>query len=171
MNGLWSTEELDVMCEPTEAEFRRVMGVVPTSVAVVAGLADDGRPVGLSIGTLISVSLAPPLVAFCPSRTSTSWPVIRPLGRFSVNVLSAGQHEVSATFARTGADKFATVSWEVSDDGLPVLVGSVAMLGCTLVDEHEAGDHTIVVGRVRSCEATGIEDSLLFRGGSYGAFG
>lgn len=153
---------------PAADWFRTVMGTVPTSVAVVSGLDAAGRPAGLAVGTLTSVSLDPPLVAFCPGRDSASWPKIRPGGRFCVNVLARDQEHVSRIFASKQENKFAAVDWLPSEEGLPLIEGTVARIECTLQDEHDAGDHTIVVGRV--VRMTGGPDvrPLVFLGGKYG---
>lgn len=69
------------------AQFRVVLGHVPTSVVVVTGLNAQGSPFGITIGSFASVSLDPPLVGFFPGVRSQSWAAIRESGRFCVNVL------------------------------------------------------------------------------------
>lgn len=154
--------------ELTSEWFRTVMGTVPTSVAVVSGRGLGGVPVGLAVGTLTSVSLDPPLVAFCPGRDSNSWPKIRSSGRFCINVLARHQEEVSGVFASKRENKFDEVDWLPSEDGLPVIEGAVASIECVLQDEHDAGDHTIVVGRVVRMAARPAAPPLVFLGGKYG---
>lgn len=136
--------ELDEAIDSTD--FRELMAKVPTSVSVVAGI-DGGHPVGLTVGTFVSVSLEPPLVSVCVAKTSQSWPRIVPTGLFSLSVLAAGQQDVCAAFSAKGPDKFAMVDWETSPCGLPWVSGSVAHLDCSVEAEIEAGDHLIVVGR------------------------
>ena len=57
-----------------ESRFRQVLGHFPTGVTVVASKAGDEPPVGLAVGSFFSVSLEPPLVGFCPGKSSSSWP-------------------------------------------------------------------------------------------------
>ncbi|GII78554.1 monooxygenase [Sphaerisporangium rufum] len=147
--------------------FRSVMGSVPTSVAVVAGMTAGGEPVGLAIGTLTSVSLDPPLIAFCPGATSTSWPKIRATGRFCVSVLAGDQQDVCAVFASKRPDKFAGLSWSVAGNGAPRLDDVVAWLECDLEAEHAAGDHSIAIGRVTRLGSGTGEVPLVFLGGRY----
>ncbi|MGX4695424.1 flavin reductase family protein [Streptomyces sp. JNUCC 63] len=154
--------------EPNPDRFRKILGRVPTSVAVVSGLAPDGEPVGLAVGTLTSVSLDPPLIAFCAGRESTSWPRIRPGKRFCVNVLAQPQEPVSAVFASKQPDKFAEVEWSPSAHGIPMIHGVTAWIECVIDEEHEAGDHTIVLGRVERLEAGPGPSPLIFLGGRYG---
>ena len=74
--------------------FRHVLGHYPTGVTVVTARAPDGTPIGMVIGSFTSVSLDPPLVAFFPGRSSTTWPRIMAGGAFCVNVLAAGQERL-----------------------------------------------------------------------------
>lgn len=153
-------------------EFRRVLGHFPTGVTVVTGVGPDGH-VGMAIGSFASVSLDPPLVMFCPGRTSTSWQAIRQGGRFCVNVLGADQKSVCDTFARSGEDKFADVTVRTEATGAPVIVGSLAWIDCDIHAVFDGGDHEIVVGRVRALgtdESAGDAGPLLFFKGGYGTF-
>jgi 3-hydroxy-9,10-secoandrosta-1,3,5(10)-triene-9,17-dione monooxygenase reductase component len=129
-------------------DFRRVLGQFLTGVAVISAM-DGEEPVGLTVGSFFSVSLAPPLVGFCVARSSKTWPVIRRSGRFCVNVLAADQEGVCRSFARTGADKFQGVGWTLSDGGSPQLDDVIAWIDCDIEVVYDAGDHEICVGHVR----------------------
>lgn len=149
----------------TGDRFRSVLGHVPTSVAVVAGLV-GGLPRGLSVGTFVPVSLAPPLVGFFVDRKSTSWPPISEAGAFVVSVLSAEQAELSRQFAVSQSDKFAGVAWHGAPSGHPVIEGAVAWVDCELDSETAAGDHVFVLGRVLDLGVeTGGTPLLHHRGG------
>ena len=150
--------------------FRQVLGQYPTGVSVVTGIAPDERPVGLVVGTFTSVSLDPPLVAFLPGRTSSSWPKIEASGHFCINVLSAEQEDVCRVFATKEPDKFQGLAWRPAGSGSPVLAGCVAWIDCKVETVHEAGDHYIVVGRVLELDAASSSLPLLFFQGGYGRF-
>jgi flavin reductase (DIM6/NTAB) family NADH-FMN oxidoreductase RutF len=155
---------------PDEHTFRSVFASVPTSVAVVTGFGPNEEPVGLAVGSLVSVSLDPPLLSFCAAQTSQSWPQIRLGGWFCVNVLARDQEHVCRSFARSGQDKFLGLDWQRSAHGLPELAGAVATMDCLVTDEIAAGDHTIVLGQVVHMSARTGADPLVFRGGRYGTF-
>ena len=104
-------------------KFRSVLGHFPTGVAVVTGIDADGKPAGMAVGSFSSVSLDPPLVAFMPDKSSSSWPKFRDSGSFCVNILGAEQESVCRTFASRGGDKFAELSWRPAGSGAPVLDG------------------------------------------------
>lgn len=153
------------MASVEPAEFRHVLGHFCTGVTVVTGL-DGAEPVGLACQSFSSLSLDPPLVLFCPGRTSTSWPRIRAGGRFAVNVLAEDQQGVCTAFGSSTAAKFAAVPWRVTPAGAVVLDGVLAWLDCVIEAVHDGGDHEIVVGRVRQLRVEREHLPLLFfRGG------
>jgi flavin reductase (DIM6/NTAB) family NADH-FMN oxidoreductase RutF len=108
------------------------------------------------------------LVSFSPAKTSSSWPRIEAAGRFCANVLTADQEDISQTFARSGADKFAAVGWSPSANGAPRLDHVLAWVDATIEDVVDAGDHLIVVGRVSDLAAARSGHPLLFFRGRYG---
>ncbi len=153
------------------ARFRQVLGHFPTGVTVVTGRPEGGDPVGLAVGSFTSVSLDPPLVAFCPASTSSSWPEIEASGHFCVNILAEDQEELSRTFATSGADKFQGVGWKpAAGSGAPILDDVLAWIDCEIDAVHEGGDHYIVVGRVLDLDAPRPGGPLVFYRGGYGRF-
>jgi 3-hydroxy-9,10-secoandrosta-1,3,5(10)-triene-9,17-dione monooxygenase reductase component len=151
------------------AEFRRILGHYPTGVCAITAIA-DGEPVAMVVGSFTSVSLDPPLVAFLPDRKSTSWPKIEAAGRFCVNVLADHQEDVCRSLASKADNKFETVSYRLSDAGLPIVNGVVAWIDCDLYAVHEAGDHFIAIGQVHSLDIEHPHRPLLFFQGGYGQF-
>jgi flavin reductase (DIM6/NTAB) family NADH-FMN oxidoreductase RutF len=148
------------------SRFRHVLGHFATGVAVITAMAPSG-PVGMSVSSFTSVSLEPPLVAFLPDKSSTSWPKIRAAAAFCVNILSAGQEALCAQFARKGIDKFAGVAWRAAPSGAPILEGGMAWIDCELTQNFESGDHFIAIGRVLQLEAAEYGVPLVFFQGGY----
>ena len=97
-----------------------------------------------------SVSLSPPLVLFCPAKTSRAWPLMQRAGYFCVNLLADGQHDLSDGMATKGADKFEGVELVPSKTGAPLLDGILGWVDCTIHAVHEAGDHYVVSARSRT---------------------
>jgi 3-hydroxy-9,10-secoandrosta-1,3,5(10)-triene-9,17-dione monooxygenase reductase component len=153
---------------PDARSFRDALGRFATGVAFVTA-APHGELAGLIVNSLTSVSLEPPLVSFCPSRSSLTWSRMRRAGRFGVNVL-ARQHERFAQRAiPAGADRFADLEWEPGRGGVPLLTDALASLECEIVAEHPTGDHWIVVARVDDLHLSSITDPLVFFAGAFGA--
>jgi 3-hydroxy-9,10-secoandrosta-1,3,5(10)-triene-9,17-dione monooxygenase reductase component len=148
------------------AGFRHVLGHFCTGVTVITG-AEDGRPAGFACQAFAALSLTPPLVLFCPGRSSATWPLIARAGHFCVNVLAAGQQETARRFGVPGADKFAGVDWSPSPSGAPVLAGALTWVECAIETVHEAGDHYVVTGRVTELGPCEADRPLLFYRGRY----
>jgi 3-hydroxy-9,10-secoandrosta-1,3,5(10)-triene-9,17-dione monooxygenase reductase component len=151
------------------AHFRRVLGHFPTGVVVITAVSDR-QPVGIAIGSFSSVSLEPPLVGFFAAKYSTTWPKIRDAGVFCVNVLAEDQEELCRNFAVSGGDKFRGVGWRPGATGSPIIHDVLAWIDCGIEQVHEAGDHDIVVGRVREMDVQREGTPLVFFRGGYGRF-
>jgi 3-hydroxy-9,10-secoandrosta-1,3,5(10)-triene-9,17-dione monooxygenase reductase component len=151
---------------PDPASFRDALGRFATGVALVtAGPA--GKPAALIVNSLTSVSLEPPLIAFCPSRSSLTWSRMRRARHFAVNVLKQEHEPFARRAAPPGADRFAGLEWELGSHGAPLLVDALATLQCETVAEHPAGDHWIVVARVGELRISPGADPLVFFDGEF----
>jgi 3-hydroxy-9,10-secoandrosta-1,3,5(10)-triene-9,17-dione monooxygenase reductase component len=153
---------------PDARSFRDAVGRFATGVAFVTA-APDGQPAGLIVNSLSSVSLDPPLVSFCPSRSSLTWTRMRRARRFGVNVLGRQHERFAVRATRPGADRFAGLDWEPAPSGVPLLTDALATLECDIVAEHPAGDHWIVVGRVDNLHISPVKDPLVFFAGAFRA--
>ena len=132
--------------------------------------ADEDGPHGLVVNAFTSVSLEPPLIAICPSRNSLTWALMRRRGRFGVNVLAAEHAEYVGRAARPGADRFAGIDHELSDSGVPRVRSAIAFLDCETISEQPAGDHWIVIARVRELFADQTREPVVFSDGRFGKF-
>lgn len=160
------------MGDPTDpTSFRQVLGQYPTGVCAVTAIEPGGAPAGFVVGSFTSVSLAPPLVAFLPAKSSTSWPRIERAKRFCVNILSAEHEELCRRFAEKNVDRFDGVRWRpAAASGAPIIEGVVAWIDCELEGITEAGDHFVVLGRVLDLDIERPALPLLFFQGGYGRF-
>lgn len=149
--------------------FRETLGHFPTGVVVVTAIVDD-EPLGMVVGSFTSVSLDPPLVAYLPARTSSSYAKLGASDTFCVNVLAASQEALCRQFASRTGDKYAGVAWHTSELGSPILDEAVAWIDCTVDRVVEAGDHDIVIGAVHDLGVGTAGSPLLFFQGGYGGF-
>lgn len=146
-------------------ELRRVMGHFATGVTVITTRDEKGNPYGLTANAVASVSLVPPLILICVDKKCDTYPYFASSKVFVVNVLSEGQERLSRTFATTGIEKFDGIGYEKSELGCAILHDAVGHLECKIVNEIDAGDHTIYVGEVHSAAAEDVRPLLFFRGG------
>ncbi|HSV41292.1 MAG TPA: flavin reductase family protein [Nocardioidaceae bacterium] len=150
----------------SQRHFRDVLGRFASGVTVVTSIS-NGQPVGMTAQSFTSVSLHPPLVLFCPAKTSQAWPAMQRAGFFCVNLLSEGQDEISNKFARRGEEKFAGIPWTPASTGAPLLDGVLGWVDCTVHAVHEAGDHYVVLGQVQDLGVSDAPHPLLFYRGQY----
>jgi 3-hydroxy-9,10-secoandrosta-1,3,5(10)-triene-9,17-dione monooxygenase reductase component len=160
--------------------LRDLMREVAQPVTVVSGIAGNGdpRPLAMTVSSVTSVSLDPPLLLFCPSRHSRTWAALAPTGRFVLNVVADHQSEVAAWFgSRVGARHAAhggghppavAARWTCLG-GLPALACSPAIASCQVVAVHPGGDHDIVVAAVDEVVTTGAARPLSYWRGAYAA--
>lgn len=161
------TEDRAVAAEAIDPRrFRTVLGQFCTGVTIITTI-DDGVPVGFACQSFAALSLEPPLVLFCPTKTSRSWAAIERSGIFCVNVLAEEQQSTCARFGSRDPDKFAGIDWTESPLGSPILTGSLAHIDCSLESVHDGGDHWVAFGRVSSLSEIREERPLLFYRGQY----
>ena len=155
------------MREVGPEQFRSVMGHFATGVTVVTASTPKG-PVGMTANAVCSLSLEPLLLLVAFDNEARTLPAVHRTGRFGVNVLAAGQEELARLFASKTPerDKFAGVAQAVND-GIPVIEGVLAWVGCRLERLIPAGDHTIGIGAVEAAEA-GAGEPLIWYRGEYG---
>lgn len=146
--------------------FRNALGSFATGVTVITARGADGAPVGLTASSFNSVSLDPPMVLWSLAKKALSLPVFMAAEHWAVHVLAADQEALSNRFARAGEDKFAGLSLERNDAGVPLLPECAARFECETSFRYEGGDHVILVGRVRAFERA-ERAPLVFHGGRY----
>jgi flavin reductase len=149
-------------------ELREVMRRFPTGVAVVTVDA-AGQRLGLTVGSLVSLSLEPPLVGFAVSREAALHELLRDAGGFAASLLAAGQEWLAQHFAR-GVPPIAMwrdVATAEGASGAPLLVGAVGWLECRLADELGVGTHTFFVGEVLAARPGADAPPLIRLGGEY----
>jgi flavin reductase (DIM6/NTAB) family NADH-FMN oxidoreductase RutF len=158
--------------EQTEIDashLRRAMGRFATGVTIVtAGIGDEIH--GMTANSVTTVSYDPPLVLFCVNKTSRMREFVQEVGRFAINILSEEQEQLSRHFAARTPDShnlpYGSHFAELA--GIPVLNNTLATLACEVYQMIEAGDHTMVLGKVIRLGYEEAEtDPLLYFRGNY----
>lgn len=152
-----------------ERRFRDALGAFPTGVAIVTGITADGQRLGMTVSSFNSVSTSPPLVLFSIALRAHSFPAWMGMERYSINILSQAQEDVSNRFARALGDKWSNLVLIDGETGLPLLPNTLASFECESYARYDGGDHMIFVGRVIALRTTPHkqEQPLIFYGGRY----
>ena len=148
-------------------DFRALLGRFPSGVAVVT-VDTGGQRLGLTLGTLVGLSLDPPLVAFSVARQAALHELLREAGRCTISLLAAGQEALAEHFARgvPPIGMWEGIAIQSGGDGAPRLAGALGWLECELRDEVPAGTHTLFVSAVEGAEHGSDAPALVrVRGG------
>lgn len=151
----------------TARAYRDALSCFGTGITVVTTQTDDG-PVGMTANSFASVSLDPPLVLWSPAKSSWRHDKFVAAKHFAVHILGVEQKDLAQAFAK---DPFAfdQCVWAPSDNGTPLIENCLSNFECRTEAVHDAGDHSIIVGRVILAyhrEGTG----LMFKQGKFGRF-
>ncbi len=140
----------------------------PASVAVLT--VDTGTDrLGLTVSSLVSLSLEPPLVGVSIGRETAMHELLREAGGFAASLLAGGQEWLAQHFARgvPPIGMWNGIATEEGARGAPLLVGALGWLECRLASEHGAGDHTLFVGEVESLRLGTDAPPLVHHDGGY----
>lgn len=136
--------------------FREALSHWAAGVAVLA-VRDDDEVLALTVSSVASVSLDPPLVLACVSGHAAILPSLLETGRFTLNLLGEDARAAAVGFAQG----LPAPRGSFPEDGDPVLRGALASLVCAVDAAHPGGDHRIVVGRVERIEPGDAEEAPL----------
>ena len=158
----------------TDADARRrlrdAFGSFMTGVTVVTTIGHtaetQGKPLGFTANSFSSVSLEPPLLLVSIARSSSNYATFSTAKGFAVNILAEDQREISNTFARPVADRFSTIHWQPGPHGSPIVDGVSAWFDCSTHQIIKAGDHALLIGRVKAF-APNTSPGLGYYRGSY----
>ena len=147
-------------------ELRHALGRFVTGVTIVTCRDEHGAPVGLTANSFNALSLDPPLVLWSLRQASSSIDAFTTASHFAINVLSAGQVDLSRRFARPSSAKFDEGEWTDGQGGAPLLAGCVAVFECRRRSHHPAGDHVLFIGEVERIGGSAATP-LVYHAGHY----
>ncbi len=147
--------------------YRSALSQFVTGITIVTATAADGTALGLTMNSFSSVSLDPPLILFSVDRRAWSLADLEAAPGYAVNVLGAGQRDLSDRFARQGEDKWADLDCSPGYGDAPLLADTVAQFECAPYAAHDGGDHVIFVGRVVRFRSRPATPPLVYHRGSY----
>ena len=140
----------------------------PSGVAVLT-VDVEGERLGLTVGSLVALSLEPPLVGVSVSRQAAMHELLRNAGGFALSLLAGDQEAIAQHFAR-GVPPFAHwhgIATRAEAEGAPLVEDAIGWLECRTENEHATGDHTLFVGEVLSAESGRAAPPLVYVDGRY----
>ena len=151
--------------------FKAAMRTWASGVTILTSVA-EGQIHGMTVSAFSSVSAQPPLVLVCANQASFTHEVIESSGVFGVNVLAAGQEEISNRFAMgDAAHRFEGVPWTAGSTGTPLLDGALCNLECRVRNSYCEGTHTIYIGEVMDSRVREDAAPLVYFDGGYRSIG
>jgi flavin reductase (DIM6/NTAB) family NADH-FMN oxidoreductase RutF len=165
-----SQPPLPALSKIEKQQFRRICGKFASGITIATVLDSEGACHGMTANSFTSVSMAPPLVLVCVDHRARIREHFRIGEHFGINILSAGQKNLSDKFAGSGYDRFEGVSWYAGQTGVPLLPDVLATIECARVNVVTAGDHDIVIGEVLHADCQDGEP-LVFYASQYRSLG
>ena len=151
----------------TGDELRGLMRLWPHGVSILS-VDVEGDRMGVTVSSLVSLSLEPPLVAVSIGKQASLYELLRQAGVFSVSLLGGGQEDIALRFA---AGYPPIVHWEgiPTREGLvaPLVEGALGWLEAETRTEADAGDHTFFIADVLSIEHGPSHHALVYRESAY----
>jgi len=142
------------------ADQRALFRRWPSGVSVVVAEL-EGRRAGLTVSTLVSLSLQPPLVGISIAREASLYEVLQDAGEWGASILAGDQDYLAQHFARSVPPIALWDGIPVRDDDPRLIADAIGWLVARTVDEVPAGDHTFFVGEITSLEHGRAATSLV----------
>jgi flavin reductase (DIM6/NTAB) family NADH-FMN oxidoreductase RutF len=168
MNSAVRTIKIDR--EVSSGDFRSAMRHLTGGVSVITvGQGEDIN--GMTVTSVLSLSVDPPTLIVSVNRNASSWPLLERHGFFGVSILTSDQLDVAERFSGKdglkGAARFAGARWFTRMTGVPLLAGALAAIDCEVEDIVERHSHAIVIGRVLDMELSSRSAALAYWQGQY----
>jgi flavin reductase (DIM6/NTAB) family NADH-FMN oxidoreductase RutF len=141
------------------AEQRSLFRRWPAGVSVVVAEA-GGQRAGLTVSSLVSLSLEPRLVGISIALQASLHELLRDAGVWSASLLAGGQDAIAQHFARGVPPIALWQGVEVRPDDPRLLAGAAGWLRARTVEEIRTGDHTFFVGELEWLEEGTAATSL-----------
>lgn len=148
--------------------LRGAFGRFATGVTVVTAAGEIG-PVGITANSFTSVSLDPPLLLWCPAKSSRRHDAFVLADHFALHVMGTEQDAITWAFATT-AQAFEHCNCTLSEHGVPLIAGCPVRFECSTRDRIDAGDHTVIIGHIDRVTVEDAREARVFLGGDYGRF-
>lgn len=152
----------------TPDQFRKVMSQFATGVAILTARDAGGEPLGMTINSLVSVSLEPSLIMFCLKKDGYFRSHVNLDTSIGINILNAHQAELARHFARYETRDWSQVNL-FEHPLAPKLSDTIGFLAGPITAIYNGGDHDIMLARVESLEVSEQNPPLVFCRRAFGS--
>ena len=141
-----------------------IVSLIWFSIFIVFTLDNNQKPIGMTVNSFASVSLNPPLVLWSIDKKQPSYDIFLNANGYAVNILSKNQKDLCLNFSSPIENKFNNVDWDFSENGHPIIDGTIAWFDCVKWNYYDGGDHQILVGEVTSFNSLELEPLTFWNG-------
>ena len=153
--------------ELTALKWRDTMSQFASGVTVITTHNEQGRATGTTVSAFSSLSLEPMLLIVCLDKRSNTLLNLLSHQRFAVNILAQPQQQVAFQCGSRNEDKFSRINYYHGEHGLPLIDGCCAHIECTLHQNIDAGDHTIIIGKPLSITTYPEHAPMIYHRGKF----
>lgn len=145
---------MTVSLAPTDtlvSDFRHAMRRLAATVTLVTTSDAQGQRFGMLATSVTSVTMEPPMLLVCVSRSAHLHPALMVRKQMCVNVLIDAQTALVRAFSSSlpHDERFASATWNRHPTfDLPYLPDAQALFFCAVDQVIEAGTHSVVLARV-----------------------
>jgi len=148
--------------ETLQDTFKKAMENYPTGVTLITTTSEENSPIGLIANSFTSLSMDPTLILWSIDHQVSTYEHLTSCKEFAVHLLAGEQGDLLKEFTRKG-DRFENVDWGPSRNNIPIVKDALAVIECETYNKIEAGDHTIIIGKVKEVSVEDKEPLLYHR--------
>lgn len=134
-------------------KLREAFSQFTTGVCIVS-TKHNNHLYGMTINSFTSVSLNPPILLWCLNLKSFYYKIFSKAPKFSINILSYKQKNLSLLFASEGQDRFSTIDYSLTSSNMPIFPDSLGYFICLTDNTLIKGDHLIILGKIVDFKVT-----------------
>jgi flavin reductase (DIM6/NTAB) family NADH-FMN oxidoreductase RutF len=159
---------LTVSLAPPDAlvsDFRHAMRRLAATVTLVTTSDEQGERYGMLATSVTSVTMEPPMLLVCVSRSAHVHPTLMARKSMCINVLLDEQASLVRAFSSSlpHEERFANAAWDKHPTfDLPYLPDAQALFFCEIDQVIEAGTHSVVLARVLESRSTDVVRPMVY---------
>lgn len=157
---------LDRMDRVAAQELRAALAEVPTSVAAVGAMTENG-PLSFIASTFVGISLDPPIVSLSFQKSSQRWKALQACQHVGVTILARHHGPRTRQLAASGANNYDGLDVVTTDRGEVFIADGLRGFGCDLAQVIDAGDHDIALLHVDEIRALNGSEPLVFHASKF----